>query len=526
MEDRHLVKGPKIGKGAYGFVYETTMENENGEPEKYALKRNLTYVDVKGIDVVRELHFLATLNHPMIVKLVEVTLRGNPFDSPMTPTKHAKDGNCHFLLEKADMDLRKYLRGSRKKNMRGLKNLMCQICIGMEYIHSKGIIHRDIKPDNILLKKVNKTYSAIITDFGLSSLTTKYRPSTPGVVSSWFRAPEIASRYEYYDTKIDVWSIGCLLFEMACYKEFIYADDKDRSVIKNIANTHPNLSRTDWDKFLSKAGRKYDLNYRTSDKGFKNLIFEKNTDLAIQRMDFDEESGKLDEFVDLLDKMLKINPDERYSMTEALNHPFFSFWNKDIECMREKYIHTEEDKIYIHNCIERAWACNIALDIYNSREGCKWYCPQILFKALRIFDDHLHKVYTSSKTKFRDRVTRDMGKIYTRTETILYFYTCIYLVIKFLVCLEEPPRWKNVFPKKFNKENYIEQSEIFEEEILQSFEYSFIRPTFLDILEKESCSEEDKKYNVRKALLNYCHIKEDYSGNLNNLFKQQYKSSN
>ena len=523
MEHRRIIKGKKLGTGAYGIVYRTIVKSAEGEDEEFALKRNLSTVDVKGIEVVRELNFLATLNHPLVVKLVEVSLGGDPFDNaPMSP-KNYEDDKCHFLLEKADTDLRKYLKKGKPKNMKKIKSLMCQICIGMEYIHSKGIIHRDIKPDNILLKKADGCISAIITDFGLSSKTTKYRPSTPGVVSSWFRAPEIASRYTYYDTKTDVWAVGCLLYEMASFKPFVSPDNPDRCVMDDISKAHPSVTEEDWEKFLSKAGRRFDIKYRSSQRGFKDLIYSRNKPLASGDVDFDEESGKFSDFIDLLEKMMKINPDERCSMTEVLDHPFFGCWASEIQKMRERYNQPKEEKIYIHNCIERAWACNIALNIYNNRGEYKWYSHHAIFHALRIFDDHLHAIYTSPETTFRDRVTRDMGKIYTYNEVSLYFYTCIYLAIKFLYCLRNPPSWKKVFPNRFNKRSYIEQSEIFEERLLQDSEYNFIHLTFIDILDKESCKEEDKEYNIRKAMLNYCHVSGDFEGDIKLLYDRQYK---
>lgn len=526
-ENRSLVKGKKLGEGVYGIVYQTTVTDDDGNKEEYALKRNLSYVNVKGIEVVRELNYLATLDHPLIVKLIEVSLGGDPFEgTPMTPTKDdALDDKCHFLLEKADCDLRKYLKKGKPKNLKKMKYLICQILLAIEYVHSKGIIHRDIKPDNILLKKTDNCYQAILTDFGLSCFQTTYRPTTPGTVSSWFRAPEISSRYTYYDTKIDVWALGALFFEMISFRPFVVANNPDRSVMTEINKSHPSISKGEWKKFLEKAGRKYEITYRESNKGFQKLILEKNKALNSGTMLFDDESGSLEQFSDLLDKMMKINPCDRITATEALNHPFFSFWKDYISGMREKYLlPPKEDKLFIHNCIERAWACNIALNIYNNRNDHKWYSHHIIFQALRLFDDHIHKVYMSKETTFRDRVTREMGKIYTYSETGLYFHTCIYLMIKFVSCLKTPPSWKKVFPNRYGKEKYVAQSEMFEEMLLQENDYSFVKPNFINLLDKEKSDQEDKEYNIRKALSAYCYIKEDYAGSINDLFEKKYNN--
>lgn len=88
---------------------------------------------------------------------------------------------------------------------------------GLKYIHSAGIIHRDIKPENLL---VNANCDLKICDFGLSTVRTgelnKDFMLTNYVVTRWYRAPEVLLKYgnKDYNTKIDMWSVGCILAEM------------------------------------------------------------------------------------------------------------------------------------------------------------------------------------------------------------------------------------------------------------------------------------------------------------------------
>ena len=114
----------------------------------------------------------------------------------------------HFILEFSDGDLEDFY--PKCNNYYYLK-VMCQTLLGIEFIHSKGVIHRDLKPGNILVSmgKDGLPYAKII-DFGLACHSSHYRPSTPGTVTHWYRAPEICCRYDYYDTATDMWSLGCV----------------------------------------------------------------------------------------------------------------------------------------------------------------------------------------------------------------------------------------------------------------------------------------------------------------------------
>ena len=88
---------------------------------------------------------------------------------------------------------------------------------GLKYIHSAGAIHRDIKPQNLL---VNSNCDLKICDFGLSTVkngeVNKNFQLTNYVVTRWFRAPEVLLKYSTtdYDSKVDMWSVGCVLAEM------------------------------------------------------------------------------------------------------------------------------------------------------------------------------------------------------------------------------------------------------------------------------------------------------------------------
>jgi len=92
-----------------------------------------------------------------------------------------------------------------------LKRLVKQILNGLAHMHMKKVIHRDLKPENILLRDGNVR----ICDFGSSKvIDEKNFKNTPYVVSRYYRAPELILASNHYSDRIDIWSVGCILFEL------------------------------------------------------------------------------------------------------------------------------------------------------------------------------------------------------------------------------------------------------------------------------------------------------------------------
>ena len=93
------------------------------------------------------------------------------------------------------------------------QTLLKQIVAGTEYCHANGVMHRDMKPQNILIDKLGDVK---LIDFGLArAFNMPLKPYTHEVVTLWYRAPEVLLGEKLYTPSIDVWSIGAILAEMA-----------------------------------------------------------------------------------------------------------------------------------------------------------------------------------------------------------------------------------------------------------------------------------------------------------------------
>lgn len=523
-----IQKKKKLGEGAYGVVYEAEIE-EDGMKKKVAVKRNYGDNENQGIACIRELSFLASLNHPCITKLKSVSI-GDPFpkECPMTPRpqrNEMKEDTHHFILEFSNHCLEDYYIDC--DDYYEIKIIMAQILLGIEYLHHKKILHRDLKPGNILVSKEKNLPYAKICDFGLSCFPSNYRPSTPGAVTSWYRAPEICCEYENYSFPSDMWSVGCIFFEIVTGVPFIKTDkDNSKRIFRDIVSILPEKFKTkdvtnfikggDCDRF--KHGYTEKLAPRK-----KSFIQHMNEHVDIKN--FEKSEGSIQDFCDLLDNILVLNPEKRFTATQCLNHPFFNKFQKYISEMRKKYPLEDfsKEKLVIYDTLERRWACNIFIKIYNKRDDLDWYTDHLLFHSLRIYDEYLKYMIENKDIEKRPKAEKGIGKILTEEENSINVYTCVYMVYKYFCTLYKLFTWEEIFPKYLVVNSNIKKIEDFEKFILEKIcKYSIFKPTVLEYLNeeyKEKC-DKSKMLDIRTYFLNYCNINRDYLGTTEDLYKQ------
>jgi len=306
----------KIGQGSYGRVYRSAYLTENNERIIVALKK-IPINSNEGIplNAVREMSVLSGLNHINIVKLIETSIN--------RPTKKKK-GFVSIIYEYIDHDISSLLQSKFIFSLQSIKLILYQILKGVQYLHGKSILHRDIKTANIL---INHDGIVKIADFGLARTFKKFYPinlrkMTINVVTLWYRAPELLLNDQGYNTSIDVWSIGCVFAELLICEPIF----PGKTVIEQIQKIFEVIGSPNSDEI--KRFKMLELNY--DKKSFESLIPSENYENKLR--DFINEKIKGDKIddntYDLLSKMLKFNSNERITVDDCLKHDFFSDINE------------------------------------------------------------------------------------------------------------------------------------------------------------------------------------------------------
>lgn len=277
----------KIGEGTYGVVYKARDRETNGT---IALKKIRLEQEDEGVPstAIREISILKELTHPNVVSFNDVV---------------HQDNRLYLVFEYLDQDLKRYMDSVSSLAPILVKSYLFQLVNGIAYCHSHRVLHRDLKPQNLLIDRHGKLKLA---DFGLArAFGIPVRHYTHEVVTLWYRAPEILLGARKYSTPVDIWSIGCIFAEMVSRAPLFPGDSE-------IDQLH---------KIFMALGTPSDAFW----PGVSELPDFKDTFPKWPRRPIGQTVQRLDPLgADLLAKMLTYEPSQRISARDALNHPYFA----------------------------------------------------------------------------------------------------------------------------------------------------------------------------------------------------------
>lgn len=286
-----------VSEGTYGVVFRA-RDSSNAI---HALKQiKLAHPDKSGfpITALREATILLSLSHPNVVSVSEVVVG------------HTSD-KFYLVMEYAGQDLCTLLeRLQRAYAPAELKSLMRMLLSGVSYLHENWVIHRDLKPSNLL---VNGDGVLKICDFGLARrYADPLGAYTPGVVTLWYRAPELLLGAKKYSTAVDMWAVGCIFAELLMGQP-LFAGTGELDQLSRIADTLGRPCGERWTGFeeLPNVNR---LSFRAYPEA--SSLREKVTEMA--------GAGRItNAALHLLEEMLQYDPERRISAEHALKHQYF-----------------------------------------------------------------------------------------------------------------------------------------------------------------------------------------------------------
>jgi len=282
----------KLGEGTYGVVYKA---KDRVTGKTVALKKIRLDAEDEGVPAtsIREISLLKELDHPNIVRLEDVV--------------HVKNRLC-LIFEFIDYDLKKYIDSVKSSiNPILVKSYVYQLLRSLYFCHTRRILHRDLKPQNLL---IDKKGILKLADFGLGrAFSIPLRNYTHEVVTLWYRAPEILLGCKSYSTPIDMWSVGCIFAELVTRKPLFPGDSEIDELFK-IFRVLGTPTEATWPEIVTFP------DYKATFPHWGKMRLED----IVPGLDV---SG-----YDLLSQMLTYQPRKRISAKRALQHSYFDDLDK------------------------------------------------------------------------------------------------------------------------------------------------------------------------------------------------------
>jgi len=292
----------KIGKGKYSEVFRGRNRANNQTCVVKVLK------PIKSKKINREITILQHLyGGPNIVRLLDAAFEPTT-EIPVLVFENVNSTDFRLLYPTfTPNDIRFYI---------------FQILMALDFCHSMGVMHRDIKPQNLVIDHASRKLRVI--DWGLGEYYLHRTPYNIRVASRHYKGPELLIGYRFYDYALDIWSLGCVLGGMMFRKDILFQGSDNNDQLARIASV---LGSEGLDAYIAKY----------------TPVFPKDFDPSVLELNKPKrpwaslvtpatESRCTPDAIDLLDKMMRYDHEERILPRDAMKHPYFDAVRE--ECLK------------------------------------------------------------------------------------------------------------------------------------------------------------------------------------------------
>ncbi|KAJ8110551.1 hypothetical protein OPT61_g6633 [Boeremia exigua] len=295
-----------VGNGSFGVVFQTKLSPSG---EDAAIKRVLQDKRFKN----RELQIMRIVRHPNIVEL-----KAFFYNNGERKDEVYLNLVLEFVPETVYRASRYFNKMKTVMPILEVKLYIYQLFRSLAYIHSQGICHRDIKPQNLLLDPASGILK--LCDFGSAKILVENEPNVSYICSRYYRAPELIFGATNYTTKIDVWSTGCVMAELMLGQPLFPGEsgiDQLVEIIKVLGTPTRDQIRTMNPNYME---HKFP---QIKPHPF-NKVCQLNGTHSATTLTFLKVFRKADPHaIDLISKLLEYTPTQRLSAIDAMVHPFF-----------------------------------------------------------------------------------------------------------------------------------------------------------------------------------------------------------
>lgn len=289
-DDFQLVR--RLGRGKYSEVFEAVNISND---EKCVVK---VLKPVKKKKIKREIKILENLRGGINVITLMATVKDPASRTPALVFEYINNIDFKELYDTlSDIDIRFYLK---------------ELLKALDYCHSMGIMHRDVKPHNVMIDHENRKLRLI--DWGLAEFYHPGQEYNVRVASRYFKGPELLVEYQMYDYSLDMWSLGCMLAALIFRKEPFFRGHDNYDQLVRIAKV---LGTDELNEYLNKYGIELD-------QTLKELVGKHTRKKWDRFVNGDNRHLVSPEALDLLENLLRYDHQERITAKDALKHAYFT----------------------------------------------------------------------------------------------------------------------------------------------------------------------------------------------------------